>query len=77
MSLRADVDSILEMRRPEPETAPIELPEDTVLISLFSVPTAPLEPCECAKRHCSSRTIDGDDTRARNKERTLIDEETR
>lgn len=48
-------------------------------------PTSPPEPRECAKRHRSSRTADGEDGRARKKERTdlvtarkasLIDEET-
>lgn len=34
-SLRADVDAILDVRVLEPEAAPAELEEDTVLASLF------------------------------------------
>ena len=58
MSLRADVDNILEMRGPEHETAPIELIEDTVLVSLFTAPTTQPKPHKHAKRHHSSRTTD-------------------
>ena len=76
-SLRADVYIILKMRGYEFKTALVDLVEDTILVSLLSTATTPPEPRKCAKRPRSSRTIDGDDTRARNKERTLIDEETR
>ena len=34
MIFKADVDSIMDMRRPEPETAPVELIEDTMLVVL-------------------------------------------
>lgn len=37
-SLRVDVDSILEMRGVEPESAPVELAVDTVLAALFTNP---------------------------------------
>ena len=40
-SLRADVDIILEIGGPEPESAPIEIAEDTILVALFTAPTAP------------------------------------
>ena len=85
--LRADMDSILEMRGPEPETATVEIAEDTVLAALFTDPISPLlEPRECAKRPHSSCTSEGDEARPWKKERidleaarraSLIDEETR
>lgn len=34
-SLRADVENILEMRGPEPETTPVELAEDIILVALL------------------------------------------
>ena len=83
MSLWADICSIQEIRGPKPKTAPVKLAEDTILAALF---TAPPEPRERAKRNPSSRTTDGEDDRARNKERadleaarraSLIDKETR
>ncbi len=42
MSLRADVDCILEMRGPEHETAPVELAQDTLFFALFTTPITPL-----------------------------------
>ena len=74
VSLRADVDSILEMRGPEPETTPIELVEDTVLVALFTAGTTPPEPHERAMRHHSSHTTDGEDARVGKKERTDLEE---
>nr|XP_010326104.1 uncharacterized protein LOC104649106 [Solanum lycopersicum] len=53
-SLRANADNILEMRGTELENAPFELP--------------PPESCVRAKRHHSSRTINGEDAHARKKE---------
>lgn len=64
-SLQGDMDIILVMRGPEPKSSPDETAEDTVPAALFTAPTAPLpEPCECFKRHRSSRTSEGKDTRA-------------
>ena len=58
-----------------------------MLVALFTSPTAPPpKPRESDKRHYSSRTTEGDEARARNRERTdleaarrasLVDEETR
>ena len=64
-----DIDNILEMRGPEPKIAPFEIAEDIVLTSLFTSPTTPPKPYECAKRHRYSCTADGNDDRARRKER--------
>ncbi|TMW91954.1 hypothetical protein EJD97_013698 [Solanum chilense] len=67
---------------PEPEIAPVQLAEDTVLASLFTTPL--LEPRKCAKRHRSNLTTEREDAHA-TKERTnlkatrtasLIDKET-
>lgn len=83
--LQADVESIMEMRGPEPETSPVELAEDIVLVVVLTTPTTPPEPREHAKRHRSSRTSSGEDACSRKKERTdlvaarrasSIDEET-
>ena len=84
-SLLADVDTIVEMKGPKPETAPLELVEDTVLVELFTTPIAPLpDPRERAKRHRSSRTTKGDKALGRKGEGTdleatrrasLVDEE--
>ena len=77
-SLRADVDYILEMRGAEPETAPVELAENTMFPALFSTPTAPPhEPCKSAKRHHSILTSEGEDARARKKERIDIEDASR
>ena len=83
--MRADVDSIMEMRGLENEITPVKL-EVTTLVALFTTSTAMPEPRERAKRHYSSRTIDGYDAHARKKKRmdleaarrdSLIDDETR
>ena len=84
--MRADADSILEMRGREPNTAPVELTADTMPVALFTTPTAPPpKPHKHAKRNHSSRITKGDDTRTRKNERTdleavtrasMIDEET-
>ena len=76
-SLRADVDSILEMRGLEPESAPIELAENIILVALFIASTTPPEPREHAKRHRYSHTTDGEDARVRNKERTYLEDASR
>lgn len=61
-SLHVDVDSILEMRGSEPETAPSELAEDTMLVALFTAPAKPPpEPHGRAKMHHSRCTIEGED----------------
>ena len=83
--LRVYMDNILELRGPELETALVETAEDTVLATLFTTPTSPPpDYCEHAKRHHSSHTTEGDEARARMKERidlevasrpSLIDEE--
>lgn len=57
-SLRADMDIILEMKEPEPATAPVETTEDIVLAALFTAPIAPPhEPRGRVKQHHSSRTL--------------------
>lgn len=83
-SLRADVDAILDMRVPDPEDAPVELAEYTVLDALFTSTIASLPlPHEHSKKYLSR---DSEEACARNKERTdmeaarrasLIDEEAR
>lgn len=83
-SLRANVDVILDVRVTEPEAAPAELAEDTVLDALFTTTTVlPPHPRERAKRHGSRES---EDVCSRKKERTemkdarrdsLIDEEAR
>ena len=58
----------------ELETAPIELVEDTILAAIFTIPTKPPpDPCERAMRHHNSQTIEGEDARARKKERTDLE----
>lgn len=45
VSLRVDMDSIIEMRGPDPESAHVETVEDIVLTKLFTAPTfQPLVP---------------------------------
>ena len=72
-----DVDNTLEMRGPEPETAPIQLAKETSFAFLFTSPIAPPKPHERAKRHCFRRTNNGEDSRARMKERTDLEDATR
>lgn len=70
-SLRADVDVIFEMLETEPEHAPTNLAEDTVLEALFKAhaETQP-EPRACGKRHQSNNPDEaGDEARARRSER--------
>ena len=83
--LRADIDSILEMRGPDAATEPIEQVEEIGLVALFTGPLHHSNPRMCAKRDRSSRTTDGEEAHARNKEQmdleqvrrdSLIDEET-
>ncbi|TMW99925.1 hypothetical protein EJD97_001694 [Solanum chilense] len=74
MSMREDIDNILEMRGIELKTAPLELEEDTVLVTLFIAPTKiPPESRGRAQRLCFSRTIEGEDSRARKKEWTDLE----
>lgn len=80
------MDSILEMSGPEPETAPVEIAKDTVIVALFTAPiVAPPKPRECAKQHHYICAFEGDEAHARKKEWTdleaarrdsLIDEDT-
>ncbi|TMX03049.1 hypothetical protein EJD97_018556 [Solanum chilense] len=73
-SLRADMDNIFEMRGPEPQSAPVETTEDTVLAALFTAPIAPPpEPHEHAKRNCYKNTSEGEDARTHKKERTDLE----
>ena len=73
-SLRADVDSILEMRGTEPETAPFELTEGTVFGALLTAPIEPLpEPRGRANGYRSRCTIEGEDVYARKKDRTDLE----
>ena len=68
-SLRADVDSILDVRALEPEAAHADHAEDTMFAILFTARTAPPSaPREHVKRNRSIRTSEGEDARARNKE---------
>jgi len=61
------------MRGPEPETSPVELAEETILAILFTAPIVPPDPHERDKRHHSSRTTDGEDSRATMKERMNLE----
>lgn len=76
-SLRADVDNILEMRGPDPETTPVQLAKDTLLAALFTGPTTSSKPRECDKRHRSNYTTDGEDALLRKKERTDLEAASR
>ena len=70
-SLRADIDMILEARVPEYEAPSVEPAEDTVMAALFAtfeIPPPP--PREHDKRH---KVRDGDESRARKKERREIE----
>ena len=85
-SLRADVENIMEMRGTEPETVRFKIEKDIVLATVFTAHTEPPpKPRSRAKIYLSSRTTEGEDSRARKKERKdleastrafLIDEET-
>ena len=66
-SLRADIDTILEARVPEPEAPSVEPAEDTVLAALFATSEVPPPPPrESAQRR---RGRAEDEERARKKER--------
>ena len=74
------------MRRHEPEIKPLRLAVDTVLPTLFIAMTALPDPREGDKRHRCSCNTNGEDARARKKEKmdleasrrsSLIDEENR
>ena len=66
-SLRADIDTILEARVPEPEAPSVDPAEDTVLAALFATSEVPPPPPrESAKRR---RGRAEDEARARKKER--------
>lgn len=70
VSLRADVDAILDVWVPEPKATPAELAKDMVLSTLFKTITAPLlPPHERDKRH---QPRESDETRAK-KERTKLE----
>ena len=70
-SLRADVDVILDVRVPEPEATLADPTEDTVLVSLFKTTTTPPPPPrEQTKKH---RSREGDEARARKRERTKLE----
>ena len=72
-SLRADIDTILEARVPEPEAPSVEPAEDTVLAALFATSIiSPPPPLESAKR---LRGRVEDEVRARKKERRDIEAE--
>ena len=65
-SLRADIDTIVEARVPEPEAPSVEPAEDTVLAALFATSEVPPPPpLESAKR---LRGRAEDEARARKKE---------
>ena len=65
--LRADIDTILEARVPEPEAPSVEPAEDTVLAALFATSDIPPPPPrESAKRR---RGQAEDEARSRKKER--------
>lgn len=56
------LDTILKMRVTNPESAPTELAEDTVLEALFKVHVEPqLDQCMCTKRHYSIHTTEAAD----------------
>ena len=62
------------MKGPGPDRSLVEIVEDTVLSALFTAPTTPpSEPCEHAKRHCSSRTTERDKAHATKKDWTNIE----
>ena len=66
ISLRADIDTILEARVPESEAPSVEPAEDTVLAALFATSEVPPPPPrESAKRR---RGRAEDEARARKKE---------
>lgn len=55
LSLGADVDAMLDVRVPEPKSAPVELKEDTMFVALFiTTTTLPPHPHQFAKRNRSS-----------------------
>lgn len=86
-SLRVNVDSILDMRVPEPKAAPAELAEDAVLTVLFQTTTAPSPLTrERAKTHRSSHISESEGAPAMKRERldmeaarraSLLDNEAR
>lgn len=72
-SLRADMDSILDLRGPKHETTPIETTEDTVFVSLYTTPIElPPEPCERGNKHYSSRTTEGDEAYLGRRRRLIL-----
>ena len=57
-SLKADVDTILDVRVPESKATLVEPAKDTVLAALFTTSNAPPPPPrEHAKRHLSRETV--------------------
>ena len=68
-SMRAHLDSILEIRVPELDSAPVELADVKVLTVMFTTTTTLFHaPRERVKRHRSSHTTEGEDAHAQKKE---------
>ena len=65
-SLRADIDTILDARVPEPEAPSVEPAEDTVLAALFATSEIPPPPPREHAKRCRGRAED--EARARKKE---------